>query len=129
MSIELLILTPAQVAAVLLIAAGSRFASAREETSSAAFAAARAASLTTNAAAALAAGRTAAAQEMSDRGQSCARLGVSVDVHSFTPGGSIRATVTCITDLADLSGFGLLPGHKTFTSAATVPLDQHRDFS
>jgi hypothetical protein len=66
---------------------------------------------------------------MTDRGQACAELDVRIDVHDFVAGGSIRATVTCVTDLADLTGFGLLPGHKSFTTTATVPLDQHRDFT
>jgi Flp pilus assembly protein TadG len=129
MSIELLILTPALVAAILVIVAGSRYAEAREETNSAAFAAARAASLAPDASGALAAGRAAAVHEMSDRGLSCARLDVNVDTHDFAPGGTIRVTVTCVTDLGDLSGFVLMPGHKSFRSTATVPLDQHRSFS
>jgi Flp pilus assembly protein TadG len=129
MSLELVMLTPALVAAIMVIAMGARFVDAREDTSSAAFAAARAASLTTNQEAAVAAGRTAARQAMSDRGQSCTRLAVTIDAHAFTPGGTIRATVTCVADLSDLSGFGIAAGHKTFTATAAVPLDQHRDFS
>jgi hypothetical protein len=119
---------PALVAAIMVIAAGARFVDAREETSSAAFAAARAASLTTNQEAAVAAGRDAARQAMSDRGQSCASLDVTIDAHDFAPGGTIRATVTCLADLSDLSGIGILPGHKSFTATASVPLDQHREF-
>ena len=124
-----LILTPALVAAIMVIAMGARFVDAREDTSSAAFAAARAASLTTNQEAAVAAGRTAARQSMSDRGQSCTSLAVTIDAHDFIPGGTIRATVTCVADLSDLSGFGIGSGHKTFTATAAVPLEQHRDFS
>ena len=129
MSLELVILTPALVAALMVIAMGARFVDAREDTSSAAFAAARAASLTTNQEAAVAAGRTAARQSMSDRGQSCTSLAVTIDAHDFIPGGTIRATVTCVADLSDLSGFGIGSGHKTFTATAAVPLEQHRDFS
>jgi Flp pilus assembly protein TadG len=129
MSIEIVLLTPALVAAIIVIAAGARFVDAREETSGAAFAAARAASLTSNQEAAVAAGTEAARHAMSDRGQSCATLDVTIDAHDFAPGGTIRATVSCLADLSDLSGFGILPGHKTFTATAAVPLDQHRDFS
>lgn len=127
MSIEIVLLTPILVAAIMVIAAGARYVQARGEASSAAYAAARAASLTTNQQAAVAAGREAAARSMSDRGKSCARLTVSIDAHDFQPGGDVEATVTCTADLADLSGLGL-PGHKSFTATATVPLDEHREF-
>ena len=56
MAIELVILTPALVAAIMVIAAGARYVDARGQTNSAAFAAARAASLTTNQEAAVAGG-------------------------------------------------------------------------
>ncbi|MGH3471468.1 MAG: TadE/TadG family type IV pilus assembly protein [Nocardioidaceae bacterium] len=127
MSIEVLLLTPVLVAAIIIIAAGGRYVQARGEASDAAFAAARAASLTTNQAAAVAAGRQAAARSFADRGMSCAGITVSIDAHDFRPGGDVRATVTCTADLADLAGIGL-PGHKSFTATASVPLDLHREF-
>jgi Flp pilus assembly protein TadG len=127
MAIELVILTPALVAAIMVIAGGARYVDARGQADSAAFAAARAASLTTSQDAAVAAGAQAAERSMADRGHACARLGVAVDAHAFAPGGAVTATVTCTADLSDLVGFGL-PGSKTFTATATVPLEQHRDF-
>jgi Flp pilus assembly protein TadG len=125
-AIELVILTPVLVAAILTIAAGARYVDARGQTNSAAFAAARAASLTTSQDAAVAAGESAAEQSMAERGLACANLEVGIDAHEFVPGGSIRATVTCTTDLSDLVGLGL-PGTKTFTATATVPLEAHRE--
>ena len=125
MSIELLIFTPVLVACIMTIAAGARYVDARGQTSSAAFAAARAASLTGDQAAAVAAGRTAASQALADRGQACARLTVHVNAGEFQPGGQLEATVTCLADLSDLTGFGL-PGHKSFTSTAVVPIEEHR---
>jgi len=125
MSIEMVLLTPALVACILAIAAGARYVDARGQTSSAAFAAARAASLTTDAGAAVAAGRRAAERSLADRGQACARLSVRIDAGAFQPGGQLRATVTCLADLSDLSGLGL-PGHKSFTSTAVVPIEEHR---
>ena len=126
MAIELVLLTPALVACIMVIAGGARYVEARGQTNSAAFAAARAASLTTNQEAAIAAGRKAAARSLAERGHACSDLDVEIDAHDFRRGGNVRASVTCIADLSDLAGFGL-PGHKTFTSTATVPLELHRD--
>jgi len=127
MAIEAVILTPALVAAIILIVGGSRYVDARGQANHAAYAAARAASLTTNQAAAVQAGKKAAQVSMSERGQACAYLKVDIDAGDFAPGGNVRATVTCIAYLSDLVGIGL-PGNKTFTFTAVVPLEQHRAF-
>lgn len=127
MAIEAVLLTPALVAAIILIVAGSRYVDAPGQTNHAAYAAARAASLTTNQEAAVQAGRKAADASMAERGQACSALKVGIDAGDFNPGGNVRATVTCTADLSDLVGIGL-PGSKTFTFTAVVPLEQHRDF-
>lgn len=127
MAIEVVLLTPVLVAAIMVILAAARYVDARGQTNSAAFAAARAASLTTNHEAAVSAGRAAAQVSMTQRGQACARLTVDIDAGDFRPGGDLSATVTCLADLSDLAGFGL-PGSKSFTSTAVVPLEQYRDF-
>lgn len=127
MAIELLMLTPVLVAAILLIAAGERLVDARGQTNQAAYAAARAASLTTNQEAAVDAGTRAARDSMAQRGDACKTLSVHVDAGQFTPGGNVRATVTCVADLSDVVGLGLgLPGSKSFTFTAVVPLETHR---
>jgi Flp pilus assembly protein TadG len=128
MAIEVVILTPMLIAAIMVIAAGGRYVDARGQVNSAAYAAARAASLTTNQEAAVQAGTKAAEHSMSQRGLACASLSVSVDAGEFNPGGDVRATVTCVADLADVAGVGAIPGSKTFTFTATVPLEEHRDF-
>lgn len=128
MALELVLLTPALVACILVIAAGARYVDARGQANNAAYAAARAASLTTSQEAAVAAGRRAASHSLDERGQACATLTVVINAGEFHPGGAIKATITCAADLADLTGLGL-PGHKSFTATATVPLEQHRDFS
>ena len=101
MAIEVVILTPALVAAIMVIAAGARYVDARGQTNSAAYAAARAASLTTNQEAAVQAGTKAAEQSMSQRGLACANLTVSVDAADFNPGGTSArpsgASRTCRT--------------------------------
>lgn len=126
MAIELVLLTPVLVAAIMVIAGGARYVDARGQTSSAAFAAARAASLTTNQADAAAAGHRAANHAYAEHGHACAGLAVDLNAQGFRPGGAITATVTCVADLTDIAGFGL-PGHKTFTATATVPVEEHRD--
>ena len=125
MSLEMVLLTPALVASILMIAAGARYVDARGQTSSAAFAAARAASLTSNHTEAVAAGRAAATRSLAERGQACAHLTVRIDADDFSPGGQLRATVTCLADLSDLTGLGF-PGTKTFTATAVVPIEKHR---
>ena len=52
---------------------------------------------------------------------------VDIDAGDFNAGGTVRATVACTADLSDLVGIGL-PGSKTFTFTAVVPLEEHRDF-
>jgi Flp pilus assembly protein TadG len=126
MAIEVVILTPTLIAAIMVIAAGARYVDARGQTNSAAYAAARAASLTTNQDAAVQAGTKAAEDSMSQRGHACSDLKVDIDAGDFNPGGDLRATVTCVADLSDL---GLpLPSSKTFTFSAVVPLERHRAF-
>ncbi|WP_041546425.1 MULTISPECIES: TadE/TadG family type IV pilus assembly protein [unclassified Nocardioides] len=128
MAIEVVILTPALVAAIMVIAGGARYVDARGQVNGAAYAAARAASLTTNQEAAVQAGTKAAEQSMSRRGLACASLLVSVDAGDFNPGGDVSATVTCVADLSDVAGVGAIPGSKTFRFTAVVPLEEHRDF-
>jgi Flp pilus assembly protein TadG len=128
MAIEVVVLTPLLVAAIMVIAAGGRYVDARGQVNGAAYAAARAASLTRNQEAAVQAGTQAAEQSMSRRGLACANLTVAVDAADFNPGGDVRATVTCVADLSDVVGVGGIPGSKTFTFTAVVPLEEHRDF-
>ena len=128
MAIEVVVLTPLLVAAIMVIAAGGRYVDARGQVNGAAYVAARAASLTGNREAAVQAGTQAAEQSMSRRGLACANLTVSVDAADFNPGGDVRATVRCVADLSDVVGVGGIPGSKTFRFAAVVPLEEHRDF-
>lgn len=128
MAIEVVILTPALVAAIMVIAAGARYVDAQGQVNSAAYAAARAASLTTNQEAAVQAGTKAAERSMSQRGLACASLTVSIDAADFNPGGDIRAKIKCVADLSDVVGVGGIPGSKAFTFTAVVPLEEHREF-
>lgn len=124
LSVELAVLTPALIGCLILIAGAARYVEAEDQVSSAAWASARAASLEPTATSAAAAGRAAAAGALAGRGQGCARLEVAIDTGAFAPGGSVRATVTCQADLADLAGFGV-PSRR-FTATAVVPIETHR---
>lgn len=127
MALEVVIITPVLVGAIMMIAAGARYVDARGQTSNAAYSAARAASLTTDQEAAVQVGTNAAKDSMSQRGLACTDLEVKIDAGDFVPGGSVRATVSCVADLENLVGINL-PGSKTFTFTAVVPLEEHRSF-
>ncbi len=125
LSLELVVLTPVLVGCILTIAGGARFVAATDHVSLAATAAARAASLESSRTAALTAGRAAGRAALADQGQSCAQLEITLVIRNFAPGETVRARVTCRTNLDDLVGFGL-PGTREFSDEAVVPLEQHR---
>ena len=125
MAVELVMMTPLLLAAIMTIVGASRYVEARDQVSAAAYTAGRAASLTSDTADAHHQGQAAAAAALADRGRSCATLRVRLDTAGFTPGGTVRVTVTCIADLSDVVGFGI-PGHHRFTTTAVVPIDAHR---
>ena len=128
MSLELVLLVPVLVGAILVIAAGARLVDARGHVGTAAAAAARAASLESNAGSAVAAGERAGSLALSDGGPGCGDLLIRLDTRAFRPGGYVRATVTCVADLSDVAGFGI-PGSKTFTATSVVPIEAHRVLS
>ena len=47
-------------------------------------------------------------------------------VGSFTPGGRVTVTVSCVVDLGDVTKFGLLPGSRTLRASATEVIDRTR---
>jgi Flp pilus assembly protein TadG len=124
-AIELLLVAPAMVACILALAGAGRYVDARAEVSAAAHEAARAASLQRVTAFSAADGRAAAAATLENRGRSCVRLEVSVDVSSYQPGGRVSATVACTADLSDVVTAGF-PGSATFRATAVVPVEQYR---
>lgn len=124
-SVELVIIAPVLVMLILLVVGLGRMALARQQVDSSAHEAARAASLQRTAGAAASDGQAAGRRAIDETGLSCAQLRVNVDTSSYRPGGHIRATVTCIADLSDVTLAGL-PGSKTYTSSAIVPIEQWR---
>jgi Flp pilus assembly protein TadG len=124
-SVELVLVAPVFLAALLLVVGLGRIVEAEGRVQGAARDAARAASVARSAASAAEAAREAAAVNLEERGVSCTAFEVLVDTTNFRPGGQVRVSVACT---ADLSGLGLsgLPGSKTLRSEATAPLEQYR---
>ncbi|HEY2792487.1 MAG TPA: TadE/TadG family type IV pilus assembly protein [Micromonosporaceae bacterium] len=127
-AIEVALLAPALIAIMLLVIAAMRIEVAGESVDASAHDAARAASISRNAAEAQANGVRAARTTLASEGMNCSSLTVKVDASQFArklgEPATVRATVTCVVALADLSVPGL-PGHKTITSTFTSPIDQY----
>ena len=122
-SVELVLVVPVLVALIVTVVGGGRLVDARGQVNDAAYAAARSASLTPTAP--LRAGAEAARNSLIERGEACHRLSVDFAGTDFRPGGLVRATVHCTADLRDVVGFGL-PGSRTFTASAVVPIERYR---
>jgi len=125
-AVELAVLTPFVIAALLLVVGFGRVTQGRQLVDQAAAAAARAASLANTPGQAHADGQQAAADTLSRAGVSCTALGVTVDTSAFHPGGEVSADVACTADLSGLALAGL-PGSVRMTATARAPLEQLRD--
>jgi Flp pilus assembly protein TadG len=123
--VELVLITPVLIVVLLLVVLAGRVTQARAEVDEAARDAARAASLARTPFAARADGLSAAQATLSSGSVRCRQLIVTVDTGAFAPGGSIAATVTCTTDLSDLSLLAV-PGSKHLTSHFIEPVDLYR---
>jgi Flp pilus assembly protein TadG len=126
--IEVAILAPALIVIILLAIAAMRIEVAGESVDASAHDAARAASISRTGPDAKTAGLDAAKRTLAAEGLTCSKLSVFVDTRQFAlPIGqpaTVRATVTCIVDLSDLSVPGL-PGHQRISSTFTSPIDQY----
>jgi Flp pilus assembly protein TadG len=116
------LVTPVFVILALFVVLCARSASARIDVDAAAAVAARAASVARSPAAASTAATEAAAQALTGRSITCARLNVPVDTSDFRRGGSVTVTVECAVTLSDLGLLGV-PATRTVTASATVPID------
>lgn len=124
-SLELVLLTPALVLLLLLVAAGGRLEQARGQLDGTAREAARAASIARSAPNAESDAQALATQRLGDEGITCADLSVATDTSNFRAGGFVTTTVSCRVDLSDLFGLAL-PGSRTMTATATEPIDVYR---
>ena len=128
--IEAVIGVPAFMLFVGLIVFAGRVAIANQAVGSAATEAARAASIARTQGQATDSAETAATSALGNQLVNCRRTTVSVDTSGFaspvgTPA-SVRATVTCVVNLSDLSVPGV-PGTRTVTATMTSPLDTYRE--
>ena len=124
-ALELVLLTPAIVAMLLLVVMGGRYAQARADVDAAARDAARAGSIARGPDSATADGESAARTRLDEGGVTCRTLTVSLDTAQFRAGGSVTATVSCAVDLGDLTGLKL-PSSRTITATFTEPVDTYR---
>lgn len=130
-TVELALLMPVIMMAVLFVVGVARVSVAIHTTQWAAVDAARAASIARTAGVAADDGRGAAEVALSNHNLHCADTSVGVDVSEFaTPVGQraqVNVTVTCVVDLGDVSGLTGLPGRFTVTKTAASPLDTLRE--
>ena len=128
--IEAAIGVPAFMLFVGLIVFAGRVAVANQAVGSAASEAARSASISRTQAQAADTARAAATTALSNQKVNCLRMTISVDTSGFgSPVGipaSVRATVTCVVNLSDLSVPGV-PGTRTVSASMSSPLDTYRE--
>ncbi|MFV2198839.1 TadE/TadG family type IV pilus assembly protein [Nocardiopsis sp. LOL_012] len=122
-SVELVLLAPVLVLALMLMVAAGRQVSAALITRDAASAAARAASLQRDAASARAQARATAERELAGRGLACASSHASVDATRFGAGGTVSVEVACTVTVIDLGGLG---GQHTLRASASSPIDPYK---
>ncbi len=124
-ALELVLLVPFIIVAMLLVVGFGRVERGRQLVDQAAQAASRAASLSLNPAAAQQAAQQAAERTLRDGGLSCARMTVNIDTSAFYAGGQVTARLSCTADLSDVAMAGV-PGSTRISSSSTSPLEQYR---
>ncbi len=127
-ALELVVLTPALLAVLLLVLAAGRLTTAAGQVDAAARDAARAASLARTLPAAQTAAQHTATADLTGTGLHCQDSTVIVrGDYTAGPGvpASVTVTVGCTVDLHDLALPGL-PGTKTLSSTYTAVLDTYR---
>jgi Flp pilus assembly protein TadG len=127
MALELTLLTPVLIAFMMLMGGVGRMVEAQGQVDGAARDGARAASVarTRGDAAAFADQAAKGTLKTQDRDWCQGTPRVLPDLSEWAPGGLVTVVVDCDVDLGGLSLIGL-PGTKTMTGTATVPLDTFR---
>ena len=125
MTVELVLLAPLLFAFLCFVVGLGRLDEAHGKLVGAASDAARAASDARSPADAITAATRTAQADLAGSGLSCRHTDVHVNTGRFAPGGVVSVTVSCTTDLADVTISGL-PGAKTLSAAANAPLDRYR---
>jgi Flp pilus assembly protein TadG len=128
-TLETVVVAPALLLFILLLALGGRTALAKTAVTDAAWEAARAASIARTPARARSEASAAALAYLRQQDLHCQTLNVAVDTSGFSiPVGqpaSVRVTVSCPLDLSGVS----LPGlsSRTLTAESSSPLDTYRE--
>ncbi|SPT53628.1 Flp pilus assembly protein TadG [Actinomyces bovis] len=120
-TVEMIVIAPMLIVIIMLAVAGGRYVSAEGAAQAAARDAARAASLQRNEVAA----RSAANASLAASQSAALRCTGLTSTGGFRPGGTVRVSVTCRVELADL-GIGFLPGTAEISSNATALIDPLR---
>jgi hypothetical protein len=121
MAVEMVLITPALVAFLLLVVAFGRYVVVRGDIEAATRDAVRAASFERSAGMAVAVARSTATSSLGPATR-CAPAELS---GAFTAGSTITASLTCRVPLTDLGLLGL-PGSVTVRAASSAPLDLYR---
>lgn len=120
--LEAVILMPVLLALFALVIAFGRATTADTDVAHAARVGARAAAAAQSMGGAVARAQVVVAESLSDSGLACAQRRVGVG-GSLQPGGRVTVSVTCVASMADLSGFGIVPGARTLSATATEVID------
>lgn len=124
-AVELTLLTPVLVAALLFVVGLGRIVTARGDVEAAARDGARAASLARDPARADELARAAAERSLTGGGVRCRSLDVHTDTGAWTAEAMVAVEVACTVELADVALLGL-PGSKELRSRFVAPLDVYR---
>lgn len=125
MALELALLTPVLIAFMLLMVGVGRMVEAQSQINGAARDGARAASVGRTRGGAVIFADRASRETLKTREWCQGGPKVHSDLSEWASGGQVTVTVTCDVDLGGMSLIGL-PGTKTMTGTATVPLDTFR---
>ena len=128
MSIEAVLIIPAFLVFLALIAAIGRTAAVREDLHASVVDGARIASLATTSAEGESSARTAVENHLSEERVDCIYIDISINSYAvdLPPGqpGEVSATVTCTVPLSDLAVPGL-PGQIRLTETFSTPIDPY----
>jgi Flp pilus assembly protein TadG len=125
LTVELVILTPVLLLAVLMVVASGRVAEAHQQVVEGARAGADVASVQRDGSGARIAAEVDATVGTSDHARTCGNRTVATDISHFYPGGYVTVTVSCRVPLSDLA-FPGLPGSTVVQATSTAPIDPYR---
>lgn len=125
MTVELVVLVPVLVLFTLVAVGLGRYEGARQEVVDAAHAGAEAASLVPSAGQAGSVAQATALSELRGQPHMCPDPVVTTDVSAFVAGGSVRVSISCRVNLADLLVPGF-PGGATVVATQSAPIDPYR---